>query len=155
MKQLLTALAVLTLATACSNNPAGPSGPPQIDEPNVSTTAVVLSGLVFQTTADGTVPVEGALVELMQNTQSSMAPARAHKASRPNDSVVVLTTTTDASGHYEFAGIGAGTYSVRITKAGFNIYESGEFSFSGDTQYDAELTLDPNAATERARRARK
>jgi len=152
MKQLLTALAVLTLATACGNNPAEPSGSSPFQDPPVTPSAVTLSGFVRQTTADGAVPVEGATVELMVNTLSA---ARAHQTARPSDLIVVLTTATDASGHYEFAGIGAGTYALRITKSGFNVFESGEFSFYGDTQYDAELTLDPNAATERAGRVRK
>jgi len=156
MKQLLTALAVLTLTAACSSTPTGPSvTTPGGDLPNLSANAVTLSGFVSQMTADGAVPVEGATVDLAQDVQSGMAPAHARTAARPADSTVLMTTWTDASGHYEFAGISAGTYSLRITKAGFAPYDSGEFSFSGDTEVDAQLTLDPNASTERARRVRR
>jgi hypothetical protein len=155
MKQLLTAVAVLTLATACSTNPVGPSLPPQIDDPSSSSSPLTLSGSVSQMTDDGSVPVQGATVELMQNSGLSTGRSRAQHGARPSDLVVLLTALTDGSGNYEFAGIGAGTYALRISKAGFKTYDSGEISVSSDTQFNVELTLDPNASTERAKRARR
>ena len=52
------------------------------------------------------------------------------------------STTTDAGGRYQFSGVSFGSYALRITKAGYATYESGDFQFSGDLDLSADLKLD-------------
>jgi protocatechuate 3,4-dioxygenase beta subunit len=152
MKRLLTSLCFLVLATGCGQNtpfeiPNLPSDLP------VPATTANLAGTVSQMTPDGAMPVEGALVELLQNTDSSVA--RAHKASRPSESFVLLTTVTNSDGRYEFTGLGFGTYSIHVSKAGFSLYDSGEFQLTGDLNLNADLKAEEEGSPSRTRARRR
>src|SRR6187402_1277427 len=106
MKRLLASLGFLILATGCDqNSPIVPS-PVPFDEPPPQV-AASLTGVVTLMTVDGAVPVEGALVELLQNGESVMSvkPGKTRTASRKADYQVVLSTFTDADGRYSFEGV--------------------------------------------------
>jgi len=155
MKRLLASLGFLILATGCDklNSPLVPT-PPQGDAPTQE--AASLTGVVSLMTVDGAVPVEGALVELLQNGESVMSvkPGKA-TAGRKADYQVVLSTFTDADGRYSFDGVGYGTYALRISKDGSMLFSSDEFQLAGDTEIDAELNLEDNGAPSRLRRVRR
>ena len=150
MKRLLTSLGFLILAAGCENSNFLPKGGPSPIPDPIPVTASVL-GVVTQMTADGAVPIEGALVELLQNGESVMSV----KAGRKADYQVVGATFTDAAGHYSFEGIGYGTYALRISKDGSMLFSSDEFQLAGDTEIDAELNLEDNGAPSRLRRVRR
>jgi hypothetical protein len=155
MKRLLASLGFLILATGCDqNSPIVPS-PVPFDEPPPQV-AASLTGVVSLMTVDGAVPVEGALVELLQNGESVMSvkPGKA-TAGRKADYQVVLSTFTDADGRYSFDGVGYGTYALRISKDGSMLFSSDEFQLAGDTEIDAELNLEDNGAPSRLRRVRR
>jgi acyl-CoA synthetase (AMP-forming)/AMP-acid ligase II len=58
----------------------------------------------------------------------------------------------DADGWYQFNGVAFGQYSIRVSKAGFTLYDSGEFQVSSDLNLDAELKAEENGSPSRARR---
>ena len=149
MKRLLTSLCFLILATGCGklDNPLTPL----VDNPiSGSDGTASLAGFVRQMTVDGAMPVEGALVELLKNSDVAIA-KNARKAARPSDSSLVTQAVTDADGRFQFNGIAFGTYTIRVTKSGFVVYDSGEIQISGDAELDAELKADENGNPSRKR----
>jgi len=157
MKRLLASLGFLILATGCDklNSPVVPS--PQ-DEPPPQQEAASLTGVVTLMTVDGALPIEGALVELLQNNEPAVMlakPGQARTAGRKAEYQVVFSTFTDADGRYSFAGVGYGTYALRISKDGNMLFSSDEFQLAGDTEIDAELNLEDNGAPSRVRRVRR
>jgi hypothetical protein len=158
MKRLLASLGFLILATGCDSfTPPVVPTPPQGDPAPTVETAFI-SGVVSLMTADGAVPVEGAIVELLANTDPALMrtnPAKGRTAGRKAEFQVVVSTVTDADGWYSFSGIGYGTYALRISKDGATLFSSEEFQVSGDTQMDAELHLEDNGAPSRLRRVRR
>jgi len=157
MKRLLTSLGFLILATGCDklDSPLVPT-PPQVEAPQQETAS--LTGVVTLMTVDGAVPVEGALVELLQNSDSSVMSVKAggaRTAGRKADYQVVFSAFTDADGHYSFSGVGYGTYALRISKDGSMLFSSDEFQVAGDTEIDAEVNLEDNGTPSRLRRVRR
>jgi len=107
-----TALALSISTAACSNTPAPPSSPTAASRPTAS-----LSGLVFSTTADGLVPVEGATVQVAG----------------------YATGTTDRSGAYHVSALYDGSQTVTTSRVGYDS-DTRSVSVSGDTQADIRLT---------------
>jgi protocatechuate 3,4-dioxygenase beta subunit len=154
MKRLLASLGFLILATGCDKN--SPFVPQTVPTPVPSQAS--LTGVVTLMTVDGAMPVEGALVELLQNgdpSVMSVKPGKTRSAGRKVDYQVVLATYTDADGRYSFEGVGFGTYALRISKDGNTWFSSEEFQLAGDTEIDAELNLEDNGAPSRLRRVRR
>jgi len=157
MKRLLASLGFLILATGCDK--AGSNLLPQTGPSDpIPAEAASLTGVVTLMTVDGAVPIEGALVELLQNDEPAVMSAKAAQprtAGRKAEYQVVFSTFTGADGRYSFAGVGYGTYALRISKDGSMLFSSDEFQLAGDTEIDAELNLEDNGAPSRVRRVRR
>jgi hypothetical protein len=156
MKRLLASLGFLILATGCDK--AGSTLLPPTTPSDPLPVVASLTGVVTLMTVDGAVPVEGALVELLQNADPgvmSTKPGKARTAGHKADFQVVVSTFTDADGRYSFAEVGYGTYALRISKDGSMLFSSDEFQLAGDTEIDAELNLEDNGAPSRLRRVRR
>ena len=154
MKRLLASFGFLILAAGCDQT----NGILPLPSPLPSQDVASLTGVVTLMTVDGAVPVEGALVELLQNgdpSVMSVKPGKTRSAGRKADYQVVLATYTDADGRYSFEGVGFGTYALRISKDGNTWFSSEEFQLAGDTEIDAELNLEDNGAPSRLRRVRR
>jgi hypothetical protein len=154
VKRLLTSLCFLIVAAGCESISA-PLPPSQVLGADGQVATANLAGQVSQLTADGAMPVEGALVELLQSTDPaivSTSPAAAHKNARPADWFVVMSTVTGIEGRYAFSGVTLGTYVIHVSKGGFSVYDSGQFQLTGDLDLNAELKADENGSPSRARR---
>ena len=79
-----------------------------------------ISGVVIETIDEVPVAIENVTVEVY--TQ---------------DDVLVTDTLTDESGNFLFQGFGEGSYKIKITLEGYQVYESGEIIVSVGDVFDA------------------
>jgi len=79
-----------------------------------------ISGVVIETIDEVPVAIENVTVEVY--TQ---------------DDVLVSDTLTDESGNFLFQGLGEGSYKIKITLEGYQVYESGEIIVSVGDVFDA------------------
>jgi hypothetical protein len=79
-----------------------------------------ISGVVIETIDEVPVAIENVTVEVY--TQ---------------DDVLVTDTLTDESGNFLFQGLGEGSYKIKITLEGYQVYESGEIIVSVGDVFDA------------------
>jgi len=85
--------------------------------PSTTQQAYTLSGAVSETTADGSLPIDGA------------------KVVEPSSGRTVMT---DASGFYSIPGLSTATRSILVSKGGY-LSETKLVSMSSDTKLDVEL----------------
>ena len=127
-------LLVVTLAACDRASPVQPT-PPPLAGPAASpgTGPYVLSGLIFELTSAGPVPIAGANVEV------SVCPQSGHD--------YVLTTTDDV-GMYRAAGMCSGTTYLWSGKDGYRMnrknappcdHDCVTVDIRGDTRFDVEL----------------
>jgi hypothetical protein len=137
-------IAVVLLAvmlTSCDRSSTAPLQPtptplPPAPPPVPATGPYVLTGLIFELTSKGPVPVADALVEVSICPQSI-------------DSFEIITT--DHTGMYRVAGMCAGTTYVWAGKLGYRLDRKGAppcdhdcvfVDIKGDTRFDVELIPD-------------
>ena len=132
MKHFLIVVSLAALMSACNSgrlvsSPTAPSPAAPIPPPAQPYTYTV-SGVVFELTPTGRLPVEGALVE-----DVSCDPLHT------SCSNVVQTATTDLNGFYRLSGLsGSQVHFLWLSKEG---YRAGEqfATFVTDTRLDIEL----------------
>ena len=136
----LVAAVVLTVAgTACSGaNGIVPTAPTPTPLPSASASTFILFGVVTEATPSGSVPIEGAQVDVSSCEQSNRV-----GCANPTKSA-----TTDARGLYAVPGVYSGAQNlIWVTKAGFELPSSvradGEgaqlVNVKGDTRFDVQL----------------
>jgi hypothetical protein len=131
MKQVLVLVSVI-LMSACNgaapiSNPIAPS-PSTPSVPAVPLSTYTVSGVIFEVTPSGRVPVEGVLVE-----DVSCDPPHS------SCSNVAQTATTDLNGFYRLSGLPTSqVHYLWLSKQGYRAGEEAA-TFSADTGLDIEL----------------
>jgi len=138
-------IAVVLLAvmlTSCDRSSTAPLQPtptplPPAPPPVPATGPYVLTGLIFELTSTGTVPVADALVEVAICPEQS-----GHEYAQ---------ATTDQAGRYRLTGMCVGTTYLWVGKAGYRVNRKGASQCDGDcvyvsikqdTTFDVELVPD-------------
>jgi len=110
--------------------PAGPTVTPTTTPTPAPTVTYVLSGVVFEMTADRRVPIEG--VEVYCDSCGSP--------------VGHTFVSTDADGFYTLAWTANGVHPLFVTKAGYRLFDPAgalrdqiDAIVSGDTRFDIQL----------------
>ena len=120
MNRLVVVVTVAVLTWACGSSPVSPTSPSASLPPTPSAPAsqltYILSGVVFEVTPTGMIPIEGVQVEEYHRHQFA---------------------TTDANGFYRISGVSAGRVGVGFDKEG---YESSRsiVTVNGDTRFDIQ-----------------
>ena len=109
------------LTWACAGSPASPTSPgaslpPTTPSAPGSQLTYILSGVVFEVTPTGVVPVEGIQVEEYDRHQFA---------------------TTDANGFYRLSGVSPGSIGVGFEREGYQSSRS-TVTVNGDTRFDIQ-----------------
>jgi hypothetical protein len=110
------------LAAACGGSTT-PTGPSAAQVPTPQTASITLTGSVRD--ASSNAPLGGADVQIATGPDAAKS------------------TATDASGNYALAGLRLGVFTVRVTRAGYEIVER-TLSASGDVRLDLQLRPGPS-----------
>ena len=121
MNRLVVVVTVAVLTWACSSSSVSPTSPSATLAPTTLSAPVAqltytLSGVVFELTPTGVMPIEGVQVEEYGRHQFS---------------------TTDANGSYRIAGLFAGSIGVGFEKEGYQSNRSTVI-VNGDTRFDIQ-----------------
>ena len=121
MNRLGVVVTVAVLTWACGGSPVSPTSPSASLAPTTPSAPAlqltyILSGVVFEVTPTGMMPVEGVQVEEYGRHQVS---------------------TTDANGLYRISGVSAGRLGVGFEKDGYQSNRS-TVTIDGDTRFDIQ-----------------
>jgi hypothetical protein len=121
MNRLVVVVTVAVLTWACGGSPVSPTSPsaslaPTTPSAPASQLPNILSGVVFEVTPTGVMPIEGVQVEEYDRHQFS---------------------TTDANGFYRISGVSAGRIGVGFEKEGYQSSRS-TVTVNGDTRFDIQ-----------------
>jgi hypothetical protein len=121
MNRLVVSVTVAVLTWACGGGPVIPTSPsaslaPTTPSAPASQLTYILSGVVFEVTPTGVMPIEGVQVEEYDRHQFA---------------------TTDANGFYRISGGSAGRIGVGFEKEGYQSNRS-TVTVNGDTRFDIQ-----------------
>ena len=121
MNRLVVVVTLAVLMWACGGSPVSPTSPsaslaPTTPSAPASQLTYILSGVVFEVTPTGVMPIEGVQVEEYDRHQFA---------------------TTDANGFYRISGVSAGRIGVGFEKEGYQSSRS-TVTVNGDTRFDIE-----------------
>jgi hypothetical protein len=121
MKYLPLLLGFAAFTWACGDSPVSPTSPsaplaPATPSSPASQLTYILSGVVFEVTPTGVMPIEGVQVEEYDRHQFA---------------------TTDANGFYRISGVSAGRIAVGFEKEGYQSNRS-TVNVNGDTRFDIQ-----------------
>ncbi|WP_161964291.1 outer membrane beta-barrel family protein [Chitinophaga flava] len=92
--------------------------------------------------------LEGQINGQVMDAGNSPVPFAAIYLIKATDSAVVGRMLTDATGQYQFSGIAAGDYLIKVTVLGFNTAYSGLIRLSADATFNAgTITITPSVTT--------
>ena len=121
MNRLVVVVTLAIWTWACSGGPVSPTAPsvslaPTTPSAPASQLTYILSGVVFEVTPTGVMPIEGVQVEEYDRHQFA---------------------TTDANGFYRISGVSAGRIGVGFEKEGYQSSRS-TVTVNGDTRFDIQ-----------------
>ena len=121
MSRLVVVVTVAVSTWACGSNPVSPTSPgasldPITPSAPASQLTYVLSGVVFELTPTGVMPIEGVQVEEYERHQVG---------------------ATDVNGFYRISGVSAGRIGVGFEKEGYQSNRS-TVTVNGDTRFDIQ-----------------
>jgi hypothetical protein len=116
------AFPICVLAVACGGS-TSPTGPSAVQVATPQTASITLSGSVRD--ASNNAPLPGTDVQIASGPDASKS------------------TATDAAGNYTLTGLRLGVFTVRVTRAGYEIAER-TLSASGDVRLDLQLRPGPS-----------
>jgi Carboxypeptidase regulatory-like domain len=119
MNRLVVVVTLAVLTWTCGGSPVSPTSPiPSLAPTTPSAPApqltYILSGVVFEVTPTGVMPIEGVQVEEYDRHQFA---------------------TTDANGFYRISGVSAGRIGVGFDKEGYQSSRT-TVTVNGDTRFD-------------------
>jgi Carboxypeptidase regulatory-like domain len=121
MNRLVVVVTLAVLTWACGGSPVSRTSPsaslaPTTPSAPASQLTYILSGVVFEVTPAGVMPIEGVQVEEYDRHQFA---------------------TTDANGFYRISGVSAGRIGVGFEKEGYQSSRS-TVTVNGDTRFDIQ-----------------
>jgi carboxypeptidase family protein len=121
MNRFVVVVTVAVLTGACGSSPVSPTSPSASSAPTppaapASQLTYTLSGVVFELTPSGVMPIEGVQVEEYDRHQFA---------------------TTDANGFYRISGVSAGRIGVGFEREGYQSSRS-TVAVNGDTRFDIQ-----------------